>query len=185
VIEERLPEDRLWARFEELAPLILGALLDAVAMGLAYLPHVEVTDLPRMADFARWVTACENSFGWPAGSILTAFRDNQESALVTSLEGSPLATAVLRLLDESGEFGGTPTDLLRSLTLKAGDDQRKSRAWPKSAQAMSSKLTLLAPALRQLGIAIRQGSNGRGREKSRWIELGFADGGDGGDGGDA
>jgi hypothetical protein len=185
VIEQRLTEDQLQRRFTEVAPLILGALVEAVADGLARLPHVEAPDLPRMADFGKWVTAAEVSFGWEEGSILTAFRENQASALRTSLEGSPLATAVQQLLAENPEFGATPTELHNALTLRAPDNQLRTRAWPKNAQAMSRQLTRLAPALRQLGIEIDEGHTGRGQEKSRWIELRLSRPGDEGAGGDA
>ncbi|MBK5218783.1 MAG: hypothetical protein JJE35_03205 [Thermoleophilia bacterium] len=89
---------------------------------------MEVPDLPRMADFGRWVTAAEPSFGWDEGTILAAFEENQASALRTSLEGSLLATAIQRLLADSGEIGATPTDLYESLSFKIAEDQRRARA---------------------------------------------------------
>ena len=50
--ERRRPEQELWAAFEAERPRILGVLLDAVAKGLAELPHTKLDKLPRMADFA-------------------------------------------------------------------------------------------------------------------------------------
>ena len=50
--------------FEAEHPHILGVLLDAVAEGLKRLPNTRLPRLPRMADFALWVTACELAF-WP------------------------------------------------------------------------------------------------------------------------
>jgi hypothetical protein len=185
VIERRVTEDQLWAKFDEFAPSIFGALLEAVATGLARLPHVQEPDLPRMADFATWVSAAEVGFGWAEGSVLGAFRENQESALITSLEGSLLATAIQKLVADSGEFGGEPNDLHRTLELQIAEAQRKGRGWPKNAQAMSSKLTLLSPALRHLGIEIRQSSSGRGRDKRRLVEIWRSESGAEGDGGDA
>lgn len=40
-------------------PRILGVLLDAVSYGLRTVGHVQLDALPRMADFALWITACE------------------------------------------------------------------------------------------------------------------------------
>jgi len=48
----RRTEKELWADFDREAPRLLGALLDAVAGGLRMLPHVQLSSLPRMADFA-------------------------------------------------------------------------------------------------------------------------------------
>ena len=38
---------------------ILGALLDAVSIGLRNAPNLRPPALPRMADFAKWAIACE------------------------------------------------------------------------------------------------------------------------------
>ena len=59
---QRRPETALWREFELARPRILGALLDAAAHGLQMLPQVRLQRLPRMADFALWVTACETDF---------------------------------------------------------------------------------------------------------------------------
>jgi 5S rRNA maturation endonuclease (ribonuclease M5) len=71
--ENRRPERELWAEFESERPQILGALLDAVVEGLKRLPETRLERLPRMADFALWVTACETALrhkdgtSWPKG----------------------------------------------------------------------------------------------------------------------
>ena len=57
----RRDESCLWREFNEAQPRILGGLLDALAAGLRRLPEVKLDQLPRMADFAAWVTACEES----------------------------------------------------------------------------------------------------------------------------
>ena len=59
---QRRPETALWREFELARPHILGALLDAAAHGLQMLPQVRLQWLPRMADFALWVAACESDF---------------------------------------------------------------------------------------------------------------------------
>ena len=66
--ERRLSEAELWAAFEAVRPLILGALLDAVVEGLKRLPETRLERLPRMADFALWATACETAL-WPIGTF--------------------------------------------------------------------------------------------------------------------
>ena len=59
--EERRPEEELLTAFEAARPRILGALLDAVSHGLMQLPHTRLNRLPRMADYAVWVRACETA----------------------------------------------------------------------------------------------------------------------------
>src|SRR6516162_10653293 len=73
--DKRRPESELWAAFNADRPRILGALLDAVAMGLRQLPEIRLERLPRMADFAIWATACETALrrrdgtSWEAGTF--------------------------------------------------------------------------------------------------------------------
>jgi hypothetical protein len=50
--ERRRPETEIWAAFEVERPRILGALLDAVVVGLRRLSETRLPKLPRMADFA-------------------------------------------------------------------------------------------------------------------------------------
>jgi hypothetical protein len=68
IIERRRRSERqLWRDFEDARPRILGSLLDAAVHGLRKLPSLHLEQLPRMADFALWATACETAF-WPAGT---------------------------------------------------------------------------------------------------------------------
>jgi hypothetical protein len=61
--EMRRDEGRFWRGFEQVRPRILGARLDAVVAGLGRLPIVRLDQLPRMADLAIWVAACEETLG--------------------------------------------------------------------------------------------------------------------------
>ena len=60
--KDRKPKEEVMAAFEAERASILGALLDAVAGGIRTLPGVTGGDWPRMADFAKWATACESGF---------------------------------------------------------------------------------------------------------------------------
>jgi hypothetical protein len=56
--ERRRTEKEIWRDFELARPHILGALMEAATHGLRALPEVRLEQLPRMADFALWSTAC-------------------------------------------------------------------------------------------------------------------------------
>ena len=89
--------------FDSAKPMILGALLDAVATALRELPHLELPDLPRLADFAQWVSAAETAWGWHKGNFLSAYQGNRRSAHELALECSPIAKPMLELLADHGE----------------------------------------------------------------------------------
>src|SRR5262249_10259608 len=77
---KRRPEADFWREFNAQYPRILGALLDAVAAALRNLPAVQQSNMawPRMADFAQWVVAAEESLGLAKGSFLAAYEANRE-----------------------------------------------------------------------------------------------------------
>lgn len=67
--KDRRLESRFWDTFNAARPRIMGALLDAVAMALQNIDSIRLKLLPRMADFAMWVSAAEPSLPWPARFI--------------------------------------------------------------------------------------------------------------------
>ena len=57
----RRPEDEMFAAFEAKRATILGALFDAVSAALRFLSKVKLDRAPRMADFAKWITAASKA----------------------------------------------------------------------------------------------------------------------------
>ncbi|MEW6267305.1 MAG: hypothetical protein AB1641_29890 [Thermodesulfobacteriota bacterium] len=58
---KRRTEKEIWGEFKKAVPLILPDLPDAAACALRNIANVRLNNLPRMADFAEWVTAAEPS----------------------------------------------------------------------------------------------------------------------------
>ncbi len=160
--EKRRPEEELRAAFEVARPRILGALLDAISHGLMQLPHTRLNRLPRMADYAVWVRACETAI-WSAGMHMAAYEENRADAVDIVLDADPVAMALRRHLEERTEISTTATELLATLDALVSDHVRRGRQWPSSARGLSGQLTRLAPALRRVGVTIehrRQGHTG-------------------------
>ena len=151
--ESRRPEAELWAAFETEQPRILGALLDAVVVGLRRLPETRLPKLPRMADFALWGTACEPAL-WPAGTFWSAFRGNRDKAIEDVIDADPVATTVRALVATQAEWTGTASELLGALAQMAGKRVVKSKAWPDSPRALGGRLRRAAPVLRKTGIEL-------------------------------
>jgi putative DNA primase/helicase len=85
--------------FAKAQPRILGALLDAVSKGLKRLKDgVTLDELPRMADFAEWATACESGLGLTEGQFLKAYKSNQEKANGLAIETSPVAQEIITFI---------------------------------------------------------------------------------------
>jgi hypothetical protein len=158
----RRKEEAFWAELRPQAGRLLGALLDAVVVGLKRSGELQLEELPRMADFAHWVAACEPALRWPARTFLSAYEINSDGAVALSLEAS-LLSAPIEVLAEIG-FEGTATELLNRLERDLVDEETKrKKAWPKSPNALGGHLRRLAPNLRAIGISVEFEKVPRGR----------------------
>ena len=153
---DRLPESEFWERFGQQRPAIFGALLDALSSGIGNLALVDDKDLPRMADFSRWILAMEDHLGWEKGAFLRAYNANRRDANSLVLDASPVAAALDSLMDGKPEWAGTPTELLDVLTEVAGEKVVSWKLWPKSPQGLTGALTRLAPNLRRAGFDVER-----------------------------
>lgn len=143
-----------WERFEQVRPRILGALLDAVSVGLTHLPETRLSRLPRMADFAKWISAAEPALPWEKGGFMEAYDDSRADAVAQALQADCVAVAVMDFLDEKQSFEGTATELLDSLESYVSEKTQKTRSWPKTARTLSNRLRRAATFLRQTGIEV-------------------------------
>ena len=151
--EMRRDEGQFWREFEEARPRILGALLDAVTAGLRKLPNVRLVEPPRMADFAMWANACEETLGMKPGEALTTYESNRTETHNLALESSPLYEPVAQLAEEG--FSGTITELHARLNCMMSESLRRSVRWPKAPSALGSALRRMASNLRAVGIEIQ------------------------------
>ena len=160
---KRRPESELWAAFNAERGSILGALLDGVSEGLRRRETVELDLLPRMADFARWASACETAF-WPMGTFLEAYTANREESVSRVIEGDAVASAIRALVDDRTIWTGSCTDLLAALKEYMDEDTARAKNCPKTPNALSNHITRIKPALRKSGIEV---TNKRAANKNR------------------
>ena len=153
----RRPEKQFWNDFDARAGRILGALLDAVSCALTRQDHVAINRLPRMSDFALWVTAAEPALGWAEGSFIRAYRENLETAVGLTVEADPVAIAVQKLIEAKGAWSGSASELLADLDELVTDATRRTKEWPKAANVLSARVKRAAPGLRASGIDVEHG----------------------------
>jgi hypothetical protein len=154
----RRAEAEFWREFEAVRPRLLGALLDAVAHGLRPLALAgqacRPRGLPRMADFAHWVSACETAL-WPAGTFARAYAENRRAVIENLVDGDPVASQVRDLMARHKIWTGTAAELLRVGQEGAGNVKWGSTSgWPKNPRALAGRLRRAQPGLRALGIDI-------------------------------
>jgi hypothetical protein len=172
---ERIPpgarrtEHVMRAEFERSAPGILGALLDLLAHTLAALPDVEPGPLPRMADFARFLSALDRVTGWTTRATYEAtFADVARQVI----ESDPFAAAVARFMDSRPSWSGTAGQLLDALT-----PDKPPRGWPRTPRGAAGALMRAAPALSGVGVVVGR-DRATDHTRARLLTLTTTDGGE-------
>ncbi|GHF42542.1 hypothetical protein GCM10010218_24630 [Streptomyces mashuensis] len=159
---KRREEAELDRAYADAHPAILASLFDLLAQVLKALPDVQLTERPRMADFARVLAAVDHVTGW---NTLDSYRATAADAVADVLDGEPFAQAVVDLVRAAGPEGITVTaaQLLESVTTP----EKLPKKWPKDPTRAAGHLKRLAPALRTVGINVddskRQSNGNRSR----------------------
>ena len=117
----RRGEHELLEGFRVARPSILGGMIDTLAAAMQLVPEVEVSNLPRMADFARWGEAIARALGHEPGEFLAAYQRNQERQVREAVDASTVAQAVMALMEGISAWDGTATELLQELE-RVGED---------------------------------------------------------------
>ena len=168
---QRRSEEEFWKAFQEDYPRIFGGVLDAVVGGLRELPTVQLAELPRMADYARWGEAVSRGLGWAPESFLTTYLGNRRHARPPAIEDSVVGSAMLQfashLNDWSSEMNALYRGLIRLVEQRAAYDfkydspavARKKLAavtarWPKEPRQFPRELRRLTPQLRLHGLSV-------------------------------
>ena len=136
---------------------MLGGLLDAIAGGLRELPSVQLNELPRMADYAKWGEAVGRGLGWESESFLSIYTDNRKIATEADLENSTLGTVMLGIARTGTTWSGSPAKLYAAATTGVGKRIAASSRWPKTTREFSVELRRIAPQLALHGLIVEFG----------------------------
>jgi len=141
---QRRPESELWRDFRLAQPRILGAMLDAEVKALERIDDIKLDRLPRMADFAKWITAAEPSLAWAPGQFMEVYSTNRLDAIGEVLQDDPVADLARSLAD----WEGTAAEFLEELNRRNPELQLR-KGWYGKPRQVSDHLKRLAPALRR------------------------------------
>ena len=165
--DKRRDETELWAAFNDAHPRILGGLCDVLMAALARYPEIHLRRAPRMADFAKWISAAESALGWTEGAFLEVYDANRADAVRATVEADTVAAAIRDFATAAG-WEGTATELLTALNNRMPETAIKNRDWPKTSHHFSGRLRRVAPDLRKLGVGVHElGRQGADR-RIRW-----------------
>jgi len=172
---DRKDEEHLYDDFERALPQILGALFTAVSVAIKRMPQIRLATMPRMADFAIWATAAEPALGLSEGSFMDAYRGNRADTIQETVEADVVGTAILALMGQLDvsigalDWEGSCKELKFELEKFTDEAVKKSRVWPQTPRALSSRLRRLVTFLRESGINIT--FHGKGAKGQRTLSI--------------
>jgi len=167
----RKTEAEVLSKFEAGRPAILGGLLTAISTALANFETTKLDTLPRMADFAKWAVAAENSLGVippkkdtepHVTSFIKAYATRRDENSNIALEGSLLGETFLDWFssyETTGGWEGTANELLTALNKilivnKGEKADQRLKGWPQDATRLSGAIKRITPNLRAMGVNV-------------------------------
>lgn len=150
-----VPEKGFWEAVEALRPMVLGGVAKCICAALRHQDCCDQAGLGRMADFHAWILAMEREPGllpWQPGEFSAVYAANRRHGQMIAADSSPLTAAVVALAQKG--FSGTATRLLTALSAGIDPATRGAREWPSTSSRLSSMLTEITPALREMGVVV-------------------------------
>jgi len=163
-LDNSCSQDNFRDGFIKAWPGIFAALLEGLKTALSNGPQVQVSPLPRMADFALFGSAMESAFGWEEGSFMAAYRANIYGAAIETVDASSIGTAIVEFARKKRRWEGTAAELLREL--KPYNRNHQDPSWPKAPNQLTGHLNRLEKDLRSAGV-----NYNRYRRKTRMIAI--------------
>ena len=151
-IAEYRDPDELEAAFRRDWAHLFGALLEVVRLGRREWPAVKVVSRERMVNVLIWGEALGRVFGWQAGSFVESYQRRRLASDAALLDGSRPAMVLLNMLRTLRHWEGPVHDLLKDLSERATDDERKAKAWPRDTQRLGQVLHRYRKPLGRFGV---------------------------------
>jgi hypothetical protein len=167
---ERRTEEELWELFEAEHPRLLGALFVTISQAIAHKPSLKLSRRPRLADWGEYAAAVYEVMGWGAEQFLKDWDEVVKAQNQATLDGSPVAQAVIKFMEDKQEYVATSSELHRKLEGVAeslGVSIVRDKAWPKSARWLWRRIKEVLPLLVAVGIEARR----KDAEKATEIAL--------------
>ena len=170
--EHRRDDAEIDADLRDLAPSVLGALLDGVAAALRNRDEIaelmrERPSKPRMLDATIWAEAAGEAFGWPRWQFLADVLGNRLETVEIALEADSVAEATRSFMADKARWKGQARPLLDELAKHINERTLKAKGWPRTGHHLSNALRRSQPGLRRVGLEIEFTREAG----ARWIEI--------------
>jgi len=173
--EKRRKIQNIITKLELPKPELLGYIFDIIVSVLRVVANggIRLDSKSRMADFEEYAEIFSRCMGYEPGTFIRAYHENQKLQTEAVIEGSPVAVAIVKLMDDRQDdlWRGTATELMDELeNLASGlKINTMSNLWPKGAHVLNRRLNEIKTNLRDAGISIDHVKSPNGN--TRIIEI--------------
>jgi hypothetical protein len=162
--DKRRENEEIRTEFEIIRPKLLGYIFDILVKVLATISSVKLSELPRMADFAKVCETISRCMGNEPNAFIKANDRNLQLQTEQVLESNIIAPVILKLMDDKQEWIGSATDLLANMERLAAT--MKVKAWPKGPHILIRRLNEVKATLEDVGIFITRGLDTQSKVKT-------------------
>jgi hypothetical protein len=170
---ERIPdgarktEEQIWELFAKEHPRLLGALFDVLSQAITLKPSIKLSRRPRLADWGEYAAAVYEVMGGGAEQFLSDWDEIVKVQNRSTLDGSPVAQAIIKFMEDRESFEGSSTELhkkLEAIAEEIGVSIVRDKAWPKSARWLWRRIQEVVPLLVGVGIAASREHTDKGTQ---------------------
>jgi Bifunctional DNA primase/polymerase, N-terminal len=156
--EQRKEEDKVESAFEEMRSKLFGYILDMVVKALQIKPTIQLSNLPRMADFTVWGEAIARAMGCRPMVFVNAYKENIGKQNVEAIESNLLAQGIEKFVDswydeEKGinVWEGSTKEGLEQIKeiAELHNIDTNAGSWPKATNSFKRRLKPILSNLRE------------------------------------
>jgi len=177
---KRRSEDELWQAFEREHSRLLGALFDTLAKTLRAKENLRLHRRPRLADWGEYAAAAYSVLGWGVEEFLQDWGEVVKVQNQGTLDGSPVAQAILSCMESRNEWTGLASDLHAKLEVEAEEmniNVKREKTWPKSPSWLWRRIREVLPLLRAMGVEAHNSGNSKTGSQITLTKVPMGDGG--------
>ena len=160
-------EEKLWTKFEEELPYIMGGIFEILSKALVIYPTVKIENPIRLADFHSFGYAVAEAMGGYGKTFNECIARNKETQMEIVDENFEIVRIMIDFLKENdGEWSSTVDMLYKSVRdfdILADEGKYDEKAIPKASNAFSRMLSLHEAHLAKRGYRYDIKKNGVGR----------------------
>lgn len=151
----RRDEEAMWRAFEEQHGKLLGSIFDTLSKTLALHPDLKLTRKPRLADFGGYAAAVYKALGYSSEIFLQDWDSVVKVQHQATIDGSPVALAILEFMRDKEEHTDTSSGLHKDLEDVAANlniNTKRDKEWPKSARYLWRRIREVSSVLNDEGV---------------------------------